>query len=49
MFFPSTESQEELMNQVYTDVKVDPLKLTYFEAHATGTKVLLFICILYKS
>ena len=39
MFFPSSELQEELMIQVYKEANVDPLKLTYFEAHATGTKV----------
>ncbi|CAG2111951.1 unnamed protein product, partial [Medioppia subpectinata] len=39
MFYPSAERQEELMIKVYEEAKVDPLKVTYFEAHATGTKV----------
>ncbi|CAG2102821.1 unnamed protein product, partial [Medioppia subpectinata] len=39
MFFPSAESQEELMVQVYSEASIDPLKVNYFEAHATGTKV----------
>ena len=39
MFFPSAESQEELMIQVYKEANVDPLEVNYFEAHATGTKV----------
>ena len=41
MFFPSAETQEELMVQVYKDANVDPLQVNYFEAHATGTKVCL--------
>ncbi|XP_054161075.1 fatty acid synthase-like [Oppia nitens] len=39
MFFPSAESQEELMVQVYKEANVDPRDVNYFEAHATGTKV----------
>ena len=39
MFFPSSESQEELMVKTYEEANVDPLKVNYFEAHATGTKV----------
>ena len=39
MFFPSAETQEELMIKVYKEANVDPLKVNYFEAHATGTKV----------
>ena len=39
MFFPSPESQEELMIKIYKEVDVDPLDVNYFEAHATGTKV----------
>ncbi len=42
MFFPFSESQRDLMIKVYKEANVDPLKLTYFEAHGTGTKV---ICI----
>ena len=39
MFFPSPDSQEELMIKVYKEVGVNPLDVNYFEAHATGTKV----------
>ena len=39
MFFPSSEKQEELLKTVIKEANVDPLKLTYFEAHATGTQV----------
>ncbi|CAG2176831.1 unnamed protein product, partial [Oppiella nova] len=38
MYFPSAEAQEELMVKSYSEVNVDPLALTYFEAHCTGTK-----------
>lgn len=41
MFFPSSEGQEDLMVQVYKEANIDPLKVNYFEAHATGTKVCL--------
>ncbi|CAG2173867.1 unnamed protein product, partial [Oppiella nova] len=36
--FPSSEAQEALMIETYKCENIDPLKLTYFEAHATGTK-----------
>ena len=39
MFFPSSELQEELMTDVRKEANVDPLEVTYFEAHGTGTKV----------
>ncbi|CAG2178097.1 unnamed protein product, partial [Oppiella nova] len=39
MFMPLSESQEELMVDTYKEANVDPLELTYFEAHCTGTKV----------
>ena len=39
MFFPSSETQEELMCRVYEEANIDPLEVNYFEAHATGTKV----------
>ncbi|XP_054161208.1 fatty acid synthase-like [Oppia nitens] len=39
MFFPSAESQEELMIKTYTEAGVDPLRINYFEAHGTGTEV----------
>ncbi len=38
--FPSSEAQKELMIQTYKEANVDPHKLTYFEAHGTGTKVI---------
>ncbi|CAG2171295.1 unnamed protein product, partial [Oppiella nova] len=38
MFFPSAEAQEELMTEAYKEAGVDPLDLTFFEAHCTGTK-----------
>jgi fatty acid synthase len=39
MFFPSHEMQKNLMIKTYKEANIDPLKLTYFEAHATGTQV----------
>ena len=39
MFFPSTEAQEDLMVMAYKEAGIDPLRLTYMEAHLTGTKV----------
>jgi acyl transferase domain-containing protein len=39
MFYPSSEAQENLMVMAYDEAGIDPLKLTYFEAHCTGTKV----------
>jgi fatty acid synthase len=47
MFFPSSEGQEELMIKTYKEANVDPLEVNYFEAHATGTKVLLLLLLLY--
>ena len=38
MFFPSTESQYDLMVATYTEAGVDPLQVNYFESHGTGTK-----------
>jgi fatty acid synthase len=38
--FPSSESQKDLMIQTYKEANVDPLDVTYFEAHGTGTKVI---------
>jgi acyl transferase domain-containing protein len=37
--FPSHELQRDLMIKTYKEANVDPLKVTYFEAHSTGTKV----------
>ena len=42
MFFPSSEAQQELMEKTIKEANVDPLKVTYFEAHGTGTKVIHF-------
>ncbi|CAG2115234.1 unnamed protein product [Medioppia subpectinata] len=39
MFHPSADAQEQLMRQSYMSAKIDPARLTYFETHATGTKV----------
>ncbi|CAG2101714.1 unnamed protein product, partial [Medioppia subpectinata] len=39
MFYPSADAQEQLMIQSYKIAEIDPARLTYFEAHATGTKV----------
>jgi acyl transferase domain-containing protein len=41
MFFPSAEAQEDLMVMAYKEANVDPLKISYFEAHCTGTRVSL--------
>ncbi|CAG2105122.1 unnamed protein product, partial [Medioppia subpectinata] len=38
MFFPLADAQQELMIDTYTEVNINPLDLTYFEAHCTGTK-----------
>ena len=40
MFFPSSESQEELMVAAYKEAGIDPLKLTFVEGHLTATKVM---------
>ena len=39
MYFPSSELQKDLMIKTYTEANIDPLKVNYFEAHGTGTKV----------
>ncbi|CAG2114275.1 unnamed protein product [Medioppia subpectinata] len=38
-FYPSSETQAELMQMTYREANVDPSGLTYFEAHSTGTRV----------
>jgi fatty acid synthase len=38
-FFPSADAQQALMVDTYREAGIDPLKLTYFEGHLTGTKV----------
>ena len=39
MFYPSTESQYDLMVTTYTEAGIDPHEVNYFEGHGTGTKV----------
>jgi acyl transferase domain-containing protein len=41
MLFPSSDAQRDLMIQTYKEANVDPLDVTYFEAHGTGTKVFI--------
>ncbi|XP_077489222.1 fatty acid synthase-like [Amblyomma americanum] len=36
--YPSGRAQEELLREVYSEAKVDPLEVEYVEAHGTGTK-----------
>lgn len=38
MFFPSSDSQYDLMVKTYTEAGVNPLDINYFEGHGTGTK-----------
>ncbi|CAG2173944.1 unnamed protein product, partial [Oppiella nova] len=38
MYYPSSEAQERLMVDTYTEANVDPAALTYFETHGAGTK-----------
>ena len=38
-YFPSSESQQDLMVKTYTNAGIDPLKMTYFEGHLTATRV----------
>ncbi|GFS17754.1 fatty acid synthase-like [Elysia marginata] len=37
LVFPNTYAQEELMRDLYTNYKIDPTKIKYFECHGTGT------------
>ena len=39
MFYPSADSQEDLMVKTYLQTGIDPLSISYFEAHGTGTEV----------
>ena len=41
IMFPSPVGQHQLMTKVLKEAKVDPKDVTYFEAHGTGTKVLI--------
>ncbi|XP_077489970.1 fatty acid synthase-like [Amblyomma americanum] len=36
--YPSGKAQEELLREIYSEAKVDPLEVEYVEAHGTGTK-----------
>ena len=45
-FYPSNEAQEMLMVQSYRDAGIDPLSLTFFEGHLTGTRVRVLIIVL---
>lgn len=36
---PSGNAQQDLIQKVYSDAKIDPLKCAYVEMHGTGTKV----------
>ncbi|CAG2108061.1 unnamed protein product, partial [Medioppia subpectinata] len=38
MYFPSADAQQQLMIDTYNEANVDPLEVTYFETHCTGTK-----------
>lgn len=38
MFFPSTDSQLDLMIKTYSEAGINPLDVNYFEGHGTGTK-----------
>lgn len=38
MFFPSSESQYDLMVTTYTEAGINPHDVNYFEGHGTGTK-----------
>lgn len=37
--YPSGESQQKLLEELYTEANVDPTTVSYMEAHGTGTKV----------
>lgn len=37
--YPSGPMQQQLMAEFYKETKVDPLKVSFIEAHGTGTKV----------
>lgn len=36
ILYPSGEKQEQLMREFYSDLKLDPRKISYVEAHGTG-------------
>lgn len=36
--FPSSTSQQELIKRVYAEADIDPLSVSYIEAHGTGTQ-----------
>ncbi|RUS77019.1 hypothetical protein EGW08_015221, partial [Elysia chlorotica] len=37
LLFPNTYAQEELMRDFYSNYKIDPREIKYFECHGTGT------------
>lgn len=37
--YPSGPMQQQLLEEFYSEVKVDPLALSFIEAHGTGTRV----------
>lgn len=37
--FPDGNMQNRLMREVYNEIKMNPLNVTYMESHGTGTKV----------
>lgn len=37
--FPSTESQGQLISEVYAEAGIDPEDVEYVEAHGTGTTI----------
>ena len=43
IMFPSPIGQHQLMAKVLTEANVNPKDVTYFEAHGTGTKVIILL------
>jgi acyl transferase domain-containing protein len=41
--FPSSLLQAQLLEQFYEECRINPASVDFIEAHATGTKVSLFI------
>ncbi|EFA05204.2 fatty acid synthase [Tribolium castaneum] len=39
LFFPSSEMQSKLLQEIYNESTIDPSRLIYMELHGTGTKV----------
>ena len=36
--YPSASAQQSLLEMVYNEANVNPLEVSYFEAHGTGTQ-----------